>query len=224
VAGSSTALILDLDDRVSRINRAHPLELSERLGGKKRGMAQQLKIHKDEPVRNFVQRAVLVAETEPIEEAAKAMTAASSGCAVVVTKGNKPIGIVTEWDILARVVAKGRDVKLTRVREVMSSPIITIHPDEKVGSAISLMLERGFRRLIVEREKEAAVLGVITLAQVVGNRQDDALPLPLLEPSTGSRCPYCGSILKDREELSKHIDDVHIREEILKSVSPQSSY
>ena len=84
----------------------------------------------------------------------------------------------------------------------------------KAGEAISLMVRNKYRRLVVK--DGTRLLGIITLSQVVGNSREGSISLTMLEPSRGARCPYCGSILKDREDLSNHIDNVHIREEMLK--------
>lgn len=134
--------------------------------------------------------------------------------AVVVVSNGEPIGIMTEWDVITRVVAPGKDPAKTTVREAMSSPIQTIASNVKVGEAIRLMSRNRYRRLLVKDGSH--LVGVITLSHVVGNSRKNTITLPLLEPASGARCPYCGSILKDRDDLSRHIDSVHIREEILK--------
>ncbi len=140
------------------------------------------------------------------------MKRANSGC-VLVSKNGEPIGILTEWDILSRVVAEGLDVHATRVKAVMSSPLLFIQGDTKVGSAISLMTQKGFRRLAVKSGDK--LIGFVSLTQVMGNRRESSSVLPMIEPPHGSMCPYCNSVLESGEALSKHIDQVHIRSELL---------
>jgi CBS domain-containing protein len=175
----------------------------------------ELNIAINEPVSKFVQSPVMVDANESVNHAAKLMVERKSG-SIVVTKNNEPIGIVTEWDVLSRVVAQGKDASKTAVKDVMSSPVLSVSALMKAGEAISLMVRNKYRRLVVKDGTK--LLGIITLSQVVGNSREGSISLPMLEPSKGARCPYCGSILKDREDLSHHIDNVHIREEMLKGV------
>lgn len=172
-----------------------------------------MEISVDEPVSKYIQKPILVSQDETVKNAAKMMSEKKLG-AVIVSSGNDALGIVTEWDILSRVVAQGKDPNKTVVREVMSSPVISVSPSLTTGEAIKLMAKNRIRRLVVKDGK--ILLGVVTLSQVVGSSRESTITLPLLEPTTGARCPYCGSILKDREELSRHVDRVHIGEEMLR--------
>jgi CBS domain-containing protein len=173
----------------------------------------ELNIEINEPVSKFVQTPIFVSPDDSVKNTAKMMSERRSGVVVVALK-DEALGIVTEWDIITRVVAQGKDPQKTTVREIMSAPILSISSVAPVSEAIALMSNKKFRRLLV---KDGSKLqGVITLSQVVGHSKQNTIVLPLLEPSSGSRCPYCGSILKNRDELSRHIDNVHIREEMLK--------
>jgi CBS domain-containing protein len=180
----------------------------------------ELNIAINEPVSKFVQSPILVDVNESVNHAAKLMVDRKSG-SVIVTKNNEPVGIVTEWDVLSRVVAQGKDPAKTAVKDVMSSPVLFVSAQIKTGEAISLMVRNKYRRLLVKDGTK--LIGIITLSQVVGNSREGSISLPMLEPSKGARCPYCGSILKDREDLSNHIDNVHIREEMLKGAHGLSS-
>jgi signal-transduction protein with cAMP-binding, CBS, and nucleotidyltransferase domain len=63
-----------------------------------------------------------------LQEAAEHMKRLSIGC-VIVTENNNPIGIITERDFVTRIAAEGRPL-FTEIKEVMSSPLITIDPEE----------------------------------------------------------------------------------------------
>jgi signal-transduction protein with cAMP-binding, CBS, and nucleotidyltransferase domain len=173
----------------------------------------EIEINVNEPISKFIQNPIVVSATESVKKAAEQMLARGSG-EVLVTQNNEVSGIVTEWDILSRVVAKGKSPGETKVADVMSSPVLSVDPSIKTGEAIRLMSKKKYRRLVVKEGNK--LLGVVTLSQVVGSSRNNTITLPLLEPASGSRCPYCGSILKDRDELSSHIDRVHIREEMLR--------
>jgi CBS domain-containing protein len=91
-------------------------------------------------------------------EAAALMKQDSKG-ALLVLDGTRLIGIVTERDIVFRVVAAGRDPKHTRVSEVMTPQPQTIHPDKPFLHALRIMHEGGFRHLpVVEYGRPVGVL------------------------------------------------------------------
>ncbi len=113
------------------------------------------------PVRSFLARdTVLKAEPEEsVRDAAIGMAANHCG-SVLVARGDVLIGIFTERDLLARVVAAGRDLD-TPLLEVMTANPDTIAADAPVGDAIRQMSEGGYRHLpVIEDER---VLGVLSI-------------------------------------------------------------
>jgi len=126
----------------------------------------------------------------------------------LVLKDGTPIGIVTERDILYKVVAAGSNPTLVKVRDVMSSPVRTIDEASMVGEAITRMSKFGIRRLGVTRNGK--IVGMVTQKAMVSGKVEQNIPLPELAPPGGLVCPYCGAGLKTREDLSKHIDRAHI--------------
>jgi trk system potassium uptake protein TrkH len=86
--------------------------------------------------------------------------------AVVITRGKLPIGIITERDILQRVVRANRDPSKTLVGDVMSKPVITVDYKATSKRALEIMREHKIRRLVVvEGEKFA---GLVTERRVLG--------------------------------------------------------
>ncbi len=165
----------------------------------------------DEPVSSYLSKEfVKISMTDSIVAVAGAMQRAGAGEAVVF-QNNEPIGIVTERDILFKVVAAGKDPSRTQVSEVMSSPVESVEETARVGDAIAKMSRLGVRRLIVTRGK--TVVGMVTQKRIVSGQQN--LELPELVTPKGVACPYCGAMLKDAEELSKHMDQLHIGEGLL---------
>ena len=79
---------------------------------------------------------------------------------ILIYESGVPVGIVTERDILVRVVSKGHDPDKTKVREIMSSPLISI--SEKLGilEAMRKMREKDISRLIIMRDDE--VVGIVS--------------------------------------------------------------
>jgi CBS domain-containing protein len=130
-------------------------------------------------------------------------------------------GIVTERDILYRVIGGNKGPYKTILRDVMSSPLVTIDEGASVTEAISLMRSLKIRRLlVVRREKTKEVqLGLVTLMSIIGNVPTESLDLAEIEsPSPGKAiekvveivCPYCESKFENKSDLSKHIDRIHV--------------
>ncbi len=111
-------------------------------------------------VRDVMTRRVIVAEPDlSVLEAAKKMAAKKIGGLVVVDFG-RPIGLVTERDILWKVTAKERNPKKLTVREVMTSPVVTASPLATLRAAARIMIDHNVRRLVVTRLDE--VEGIVT--------------------------------------------------------------
>ncbi len=79
---------------------------------------------------------------------------------LVVERDGLPVGVVTERDILKKVVAKDKRLDGVEVGEIMSSPIITVSPDEPVGKAMELMVQNDIRRVYVV--EEGRIIGRVT--------------------------------------------------------------
>jgi CBS domain-containing protein len=135
-------------------------------------------------------------------------------------------GIVTERDILYRVIGGNKGPYKTILRDVMSSPLVTIDEGASVTEAISLMRSLKIRRLlVVRREKTKEVqLGLVTLMSIIGNVPTESLDLAEIEsPSPGKAvekvveivCPYCESKFENKSDLSKHIDRIHVGSRLL---------
>ena len=82
-------------------------------------------------------------------EAACVMTRANCGSVLVMEPPDKLLGIVTERDLMTRVLAKALDPQKTRLAEIMTANPMCVPPETKVADAVLIMLERGFRHLPV---------------------------------------------------------------------------
>ena len=148
-----------------------------------------------------------VSATDSVAEAAKTMKKADTTEAMVVS-GSTAQGIITERDILYKVVALGSNPSEVEVRDIMSSPVSTVDENSSVGEAIAKMSKLGIRRLGVT--KNGKLVGVITQKAMITGKADQNIPLPELAQPKGFTCPYCNAVMKSKEELSKHIDRDHI--------------
>mgnify|MGYP003335788492 FL=1 len=115
-------------------------------------------------VNQVMSKNVLTAEkSTSLQDAAQEMNRLSVGC-VIVTDESKPIGIVTERDFVTKVAAEGRPL-FTEISEVMSSPLITIDPEETIWEASEIMKEKLIHKLpVIENER---IVGVITTSDIV---------------------------------------------------------
>jgi len=101
----------------------------------------------------------LRAETSAFE-AAQLMKTSHHGFVVIVDEKDKPIGIVTEWDYLSKVVAEGKDASRLKLADLMSTDLVSVRPEEGLDSVAHIMSEKGVRRLLVIQNGE--VIGVVT--------------------------------------------------------------
>ena len=93
--------------------------------------------------------------------------------AVIVVEGGKPVGMITERDMLERVLMAKKDMYGTQAKDVMSKPVISIEADRSIKEALELMQKHQIRRLAAT-EKEA-LIGVVTerrLLREFMNRSD----------------------------------------------------
>jgi CBS domain-containing protein len=98
-----------------------------------------------------------------VAEAAKVMAQEDVGPVPIVEDG-RLVGIVTDRDIVVRVVAEGRDPNTTTVREIASTELVTVSPDDDLDEALSLLAERQVRRLpVVEGDR---LVGIVAQADI----------------------------------------------------------
>lgn len=162
----------------------------------------------EEPVSRYMSKEYArIGEDESVRLAALAMHKVGATEAIVM-RGKTPAGIITERDVLYKVVAEGLVPDKVRSREVMSSPLETIDESSNVGEAISKMSKLGLRRLVVTRGGE--LVGLVTQKAVVSGPRGQHVAMPELAKPGGISCPYCDAVMKTQEELSKHIDQVHL--------------
>lgn len=98
-----------------------------------------------------------------VTEAAKAMSKTGRGY-IIILKNRQPVGIVTEHDFVNKIIVRELDPAKVSVGEIMSSPIITVDPDEDLLKASEIMHKHNIRRLPVV--KDGIIYGVITARDI----------------------------------------------------------
>lgn len=113
-------------------------------------------------------------ERASIMDAAKFMTDMNVG-SVVVVDGGKPLGLLTDRDIITKVVIEGKDPSRLKLSDVMTRPAISIAAHKEVSDATKLMSEAGVRRLPVV-DGGGKLVGVVSLDDillVLGDEMED---------------------------------------------------
>ena len=113
----------------------------------------------------MVKDVITISYRASVKRAAQVMNKHEIGCLIVV-KGRKAVGIVTERDMLKRVVARAADPKKTRVEEIMSQPLIVVEPDMELEDAVKLMFEMKIKKLpVVDKGKLVGIVSITDIAK-----------------------------------------------------------
>ncbi len=120
--------------------------------------------------RDIVQKDFLtVGANSSVLEGAKAMKRSSHGWALVGTTAD-PQGVVTEWDILSKVIAEGWDPQKVTMGEIMSTTIVSVDSGAALSEVSQLMTERGVRRLLVKEGNQ--IVGFITSKTILARMNE----------------------------------------------------
>jgi CBS domain-containing protein len=109
--------------------------------------------------------------------AACVMTRTNSSSVLVIDAANTMLGIVTERDMITRVLAKTLDATRTPITEVMTRSPHCVSPETKVTDAVLIMIERGFRHLAVVQPDTQKILGVFSVRDAMPREVNAAVNL-----------------------------------------------
>jgi len=167
------------------------------------------------PVSEIMEKSVVILdESTSVSAAAGIMKTKGISSALVKDHYSDKIkGIVTERDILYRIVDEDKDSFKVSIGSIMSSPLVTIEKEAQCIDAITIMRKKALRRLpVIDKEK---IVGIVTLMSLVGNMPVRNIELaeleaPGLPSNTTVNCPYCLSKFNGKTDLSSHIDRIHL--------------
>jgi len=158
--------------------------------------------------------AATVPEDTPVDKTAQLMIDGRLGCIIVTSKDGRALGIITESDLVTRVLAKNiRPSKLT-AKEVMSTPLITVDPDETLTETARRMSKLDIRRMGVIYKGN--IVGIISSKDILAitpelldNMQEKARierETEVDEDGSGSAplagyCGQCGSWSENLDEI-----------------------
>jgi CBS domain-containing protein len=149
---------------------------------------------------------ITIEEDAPANRVAELMDKHGLGCIIVTSKEGKPLGIITERDLVVRVLAKNVKPDSLKAKEVMTTPLITIEPDETISEAARKMNRLNIRRLVVIYKGQ--LIGLISSKDILGvmpelietiqekaliERESRAQEMAEEESSLAGYCDRCGA-------------------------------
>ncbi|HEU0105043.1 MAG TPA: CBS domain-containing protein [Vicinamibacteria bacterium] len=114
-----------------------------------------------------------------LQEAAAKMKSLNVG-SLPVCESDRPIGIVTDRDIVIRAIAEGRDPRTGRVPEVMTADVVSVPNMADVKAAARLMRDRQIRRIVVV-DSDQRVVGIVSLGDIAVDTRDYKMSGDVLE-------------------------------------------
>ena len=123
------------------------------------------------------ERVICISPDATVQQAAALMHDQDVGALIIVPDGKRePIGIVTDRDVVLRVVATGKDPRATRIAEAMSLSLATCRNNHELLDVLDLMRTRGIRRVPVV-DAQTAIIGIVTTDDVIGALSEHVLTL-----------------------------------------------
>ncbi len=158
--------------------------------------------------------AITVDEDAPIDKTAQIMAGAKIGCIIVTSKDGKALGIITERDLVTRVLAKNLTPRKLTAKEVMSAPLITVDPDETLTETARRMNKLKVRRMgVIYKENLVGIISskdiLAITPELLENMQEKAriereteVEEESTEPTpSAGYCERCGSWSDNLEEV-----------------------
>jgi len=107
-----------------------------------------------------------ITEDEDVSIAAISKCMKRSGIgSVVITKEGNPVGVVTDRDIVIKVIMTNRNPDTVKTKEIMASPLVTIEVGASIMGACKVLIEKGIRRLLVIDDGE--LVGIVSLRNIL---------------------------------------------------------
>jgi CBS domain-containing protein len=107
----------------------------------------------------------------PIDQVAKMMIQSNCGEIPIVDTANRAIGVVTDRDIVCRVVAEGKNPSGHTAESIMTSPVVTVSADAKLDDVVFTMVEHQIRRVLVV-DDGGCCAGIIAQADIAAAAPD----------------------------------------------------
>jgi signal-transduction protein with cAMP-binding, CBS, and nucleotidyltransferase domain len=123
--------------------------------------------------------------SDNVDTIIRTMTMKNKGSVVILNELKHPVGIITERDIVRRLVFESKDPKLTFVSEIMSSPLISLNDDAYIYDAAFVMTKYSIRRLPII--KDNVLLGIVTATDLARRLYEENKKDPCLHAIARAR-------------------------------------
>jgi len=179
------------------------------------------------PIEPFINTNVAILEGEKFTDEALKLMKEREVRSILVSHVGEVIGIVSKTDILFKVMSQGRNPSKVKLREIMTSPVLAVNPQNTVQETLSIMDKHMIRQIIIS--SHPAVLGMVSRGDIFEKIHMATLstahaairgtPVCIINPkaivymkdisAAKLTCPYCESPFDTKEGLSNHIDRLH---------------
>ncbi|MEM4275664.1 MAG: CBS domain-containing protein [Candidatus Nitrosocaldaceae archaeon] len=179
----------------------------------------------EEQLHRIVDKNVTILNADDnVSKAINIMKERNVRCALI-TYNEEAVGVVTRTDILFKAIAQRKDPNKIKLREIMSSPVIILPASATINDALNVMDKHVIRQIFVG--SSSAIVGMVSregLFEIIHKISKDmneyvfsGAPVCIINPkaavvanNTKLKCPYCESDFAYKDELSRHIDRIHL--------------
>jgi len=165
---------------------------------------------------------VAMDESKSAKVAGELMKKTRKGCLIVTSK-NKPVGILTDSDIIRKIVAKNLKASQIKLKDIMSKPLVTVRPDDDILVAVRKIKKSNIRRLpVIEGGKIVGLISVYDIARTSPEMVDlleyrlkmRERPFEIKEEFTSGICDSCGNYNEDLKNTNDQWLCESCREEV----------
>ncbi len=157
-------------------------------------------------VKDVMRKKVVAIDGDKSTKQAGELMAKTRKGSIIVTRKNKPVGIISDSDLIKRIVAKNLTANRVKIKNVMSKPLITIKPEDEILEAVKKMKKSNIHRLPVVIEGK--IVGMVSLTDIARTSPEmvDLLeyrlkmketPFAIKEKFTSGICDSCGNYSDD---------------------------
>ena len=151
--------------------------------------------------------ALTIEENETAKAAGEKMKKHRKGC-LLVTRNGKPVGIVSDSDLINKVLVKDKLASQVLVKEIMSSPLVTVRPDDNIVDAVNKIKKNNIHRLpVIDKGK---IVGIISLSDIARASPEmielleyrlkmKETPIEIKEKRMSGICDACGNYSEELE-------------------------
>lgn len=148
---------------------------------------------------------VTIEQSKTAKDAASIMSKRRRGC-IIITKNKKPVGIISDSDLIKRVVATNIKASQVKLKNIMSSPLVTVAPKDEILTAVRKMKKNNIKRLpVILKGKLIGLLSLSDIARTSPEMVDlleyrlkmrESIPT-IKEELTSGICEVCGNYNED---------------------------